>query len=162
MFCCDGIATYGTGCDGIATNGRSGWMGKPWWGFGGKGKGQKFIDMKWLTLERIKDQCRIERDFHDEDELLEMYGETAEDTVLNAVNRSYTDVMESYGQVPGPLVLASLMLADLSYQHRSPVSPQNMYMVPYAFDLMIKPYVRLARKSDNERLNDNRYGCPNL
>lgn len=43
--------------------------------------------MKWLTLEGIKAKCRIEPDFNEEDELLEMYGESAEETVLNALGR---------------------------------------------------------------------------
>ena len=43
--------------------------------------------MKWLTLERIKQQLRIEPDFHDEDDLLEEYGETAEDAILEVLNR---------------------------------------------------------------------------
>ena len=92
----------------------------------------------------MKAQCRIEQDFHDEDDVLGMYGESAEDTVLNALGRTYEDIIESYGKVPAPVMHASLMLADLSYQHRSPVGPQNMYMVPYTFDLLIKPYMRLA------------------
>ena len=116
--------------------------------------------MNWLTLEKIKAQCRIEPDFTDEDSLLEMYGDTAEETVLNAMNRSYTDVIEVYGRVPAPVVQASLMLVDLSYQHRSPVSPQQMYMVPYTFDLLIKPYMRLA--STTYEQNNNQYGCKNL
>lgn len=117
--------------------------------------------MKWLNLDKIKAQCRIETDFHDEDELLEMYGESAEETVLNALGRSYEDLMETYGKVPMAVVHASLMLVDLSYQQRSPVSPQNMYLVPYTFDLLIKPYMRLASNvNDNE--NTNRYGCKNL
>ena len=100
--------------------------------------------MKWLTIEKIKWQCRIEPEFTDEDELLEMYGESAEETVLNALGRSYTDLFEVYGRVPLPVVHASLMLVDVSYQHRSPVSGQNMYLVPYTFDLLLKPYMRLA------------------
>ena len=39
--------------------------------------------MKWLTLEKIKQQCRIEPDFHDEDTELEKYGVSAEQQVLN-------------------------------------------------------------------------------
>lgn len=116
--------------------------------------------MNWLTLDKIKAQCRIEADFTDEDSLLEMYGDTAEETVLNAMNRSYTDVIEVYGRVPAPVVQASLMLVDLSYQHRSPVSPQQMYMVPYTFDLLIKPYIRLT--STTYEQNNNQYGCKNL
>ena len=117
--------------------------------------------MKWLTLTRIKAQCRIEQDFTEEDELLEMYGESAEEAVLNALGRSYTDLFEVYGRVPMPVVHATLMLVDLSYQNRSPVGPQNMYQVPYTFDLLLKPYMRLADKTSNN-VNDNRYGCPNL
>lgn len=100
--------------------------------------------MKWLTLERIKQQCRIEQDFIEEDELLEMYGESAEETTLNALGRTYEDIVESYGKIPMPIIHASLMLVDLSYQNRSPISSQNMYQVPYTFDLLLKPYMRLA------------------
>ena len=117
--------------------------------------------MKWLTLTRIKAQCRIEQDFTEEDELLEMYGESAEEVLLNYLNRTYEDVIEVYGHVPAPLRHASLMLVDTSYQYRSPVSAQNMSLVPYTFDLLIKPYMRLADKKSNN-VNDNRYGCPNL
>ena len=100
--------------------------------------------MKWLTLERIKQQCRIEQDFTDEDDVLEDYGESAEETVLNTLNRTYEDIVEVYGKIPAPIRHASLMLVDVSYQHRNPVSGQNMYLVPYTFDLLLKPYMRLA------------------
>ena len=35
--------------------------------------------MKWLTLEQIKHQLRIEADFTEEDDLLEIYGERSLD-----------------------------------------------------------------------------------
>ena len=117
--------------------------------------------MKWLTLTRIKQQLRIEEDFTDEDDLLEMYGESAEEVLLNYLNRSYEDVMEVYGRVPAPLVHASLMLVDTSYQYRSPVSAQSMSQVPYTFDILVKPYMRLA-SAEYEQNNVNRYGCKNL
>ena len=118
-------------------------------------------DMKWLTLERIKQQCRIEPDFTEEDSLLEMYGESAEEVLLNHLCRSYENLMEVYGRIPAPLIHASLMLVDVSYQHRSPVSPQNMSIVPYTFDILVKPYMRLATGNENE-YNNNRYGRKNL
>ena len=104
--------------------------------------------MKWLTLEWIKKHSRI--DFDGEDDLLELYGESAEDTVLNVINRSYTDVIEHYGEVPKPLFVAALMLVETSYTQRAPVSMQNLYTVPYAFDMMVKPYMKLT--------NNNEYG----
>jgi hypothetical protein len=102
------------------------------------------INMKWLTLEKIKAQLRIEPDFTAEDTLLESYGESAETTLLNYLNRQYADILGSYGDVPLPLVQASLMLVDTSYQHRSPISVTNISLVPYTFDLLVKPYMRLT------------------
>ena len=98
--------------------------------------------MKYLSLEYIKQHSRI--DYDCEDGLLEAYGDSAEETVLNLLNRTYEDIVEVYGQVPAPIKHASLMLVDLSYNNRSPVSPQNMYQVPYTFDLLLKPYMKLA------------------
>lgn len=103
--------------------------------------------MKWLTLEWIKKHSRI--DFNDEDDLLELYGEAAEEAVLNICNRSYTDIVGTYGEVPKPLFVAALMLVEESYTQRSAVSPQNMYDVQ-GFDTMIKPYMKLT--------TNNRYG----
>lgn len=105
--------------------------------------------MKWLTLTRIKQQLRIEADFTEEDDLLEMYGESAEEVLLNYLNRSFDDVMEVYGRMPAPLTHAALMLVDTSYQYRSPVSTQSMSLVPYTFDILVKPYMRLTTCSCN-------------
>ena len=112
--------------------------------------------MKWLTLEWIKKHSRI--DFDCEDTLLELYGESAEDTVLNVIARSYTEVIEQYGEVPKPLFVAALMLVEVSYTQRAPISQQNMYTVPYAFDMMVKPYMKLATSNTNDNKNTQGYG----
>ena len=106
--------------------------------------------MKWLTLEQMKAQLRIEADFTAEDTLLVSYGESAEETLLNYLNRPYQDIIERYGKVPQPLVQASLMLVDVSYQHRSPISVTNISLVPYTFDLLVKPYMRLTSPDESE------------
>lgn len=98
--------------------------------------------MKWLTLDYIKSHSRI--DFDCEDDLLTMYGESAEDTVLSIIDRTYAEVVEKWTEVPAPLYEAALMLVDLSYQQRSPISAVNMYTVPYTFDFKIKPYMKLC------------------
>lgn len=103
-------------------------------------------DMKWLTLEQIKQQLRLDDDI--ENELLTSYGESAEATVLNYLNRSYQDLIDTYGKVPVPVVHASLMLVDVSYQYRSPINPTNISLVPYTFDILMKPYMRLASSED--------------
>ena len=115
--------------------------------------------MKWLTLEWIKKHSRI--DFNGEDDLLELYGEAAEDAVLNIINRSYTNVVETYGEVPKGLYVAALMQVEASYDHRSAVSLQNLYDVP-GFSMHLKPYVRLVCDDYEQELNNNKYGCKNL
>jgi len=97
--------------------------------------------MKWLTIDYIKQHSRICCDC--EDELLETYGESAEATVLNTLNTTYDDIIAEYGEVPAPLFHAALMLVDVSYNYRSPVSPTSIYVVPYTFDILIKPYMKL-------------------
>lgn len=101
--------------------------------------------MKFLTFDQIKAQLRLD-DIQAEEErdILELYGDAAEDMVLNTLNRTITDVYEQYGTVPKALVQAALMLVAQSYQHREPASQQNMYAVPYAFDLLLKPYMKLT------------------
>ena len=50
--------------------------------------------MKFINLEYIKEHSRI--DFDCEDSLLELYGEAAEETILNICNRSLDDIMQVY------------------------------------------------------------------
>mgnify|MGYP002519743612 FL=1 len=101
--------------------------------------------MKWLTIERIKQQCRIELEFHDEDCILELYGESAEDAIIEVLNRSYEDLFETYGRIPAPIVHASLMLVAQSYKDREKDLVQQVYE-NHTFSLLLKPYMRLANK----------------
>ena len=113
--------------------------------------------MKYLTFDQIKAQLRLDDEQAElERTLLEMYGESAEQTVLNLLNRTETDVHEQYGGIPKPIVHATLLLVDNAYKEHSPISPQSMSTVPYAFDLLLKPYMRLT--SENVNNNNNGYG----
>lgn len=108
--------------------------------------------MKFLTLDEIKDQCRIEHDFTLEDTLLTAYGGASENTLLRICNRSYSDLLENFGEgggeggtvVPADFRVAALMLAKHLYEHRGPTENVSVSMVPYALDLLIKPFIRLA------------------
>lgn len=104
--------------------------------------------MKWLTLKEIKQQLRIEPDFTDEDSLLVRYGDSAEAVVLNITGRTFEELkaMNPAGEdaIPADVWEATVMLVEVSYNQRSPISQQNMSVVPYAFDMKIKPYMKLA------------------
>ena len=98
--------------------------------------------MKILTLNYIEQHLRL--DCTCEGEILSLYGEAAEQTI--ATYLGYTTVEEmtkALDPFPAPLIQAALMLVDVSYQFRSPVSSQNMSIVPYTFDILVKPYVKL-------------------
>ncbi len=103
--------------------------------------------MKWLSIDFVKQHSRIDFDY--EDPLLELYIDSAEETVAQCLNRGKTvdemvaDLTAVYGHMPAPIYHATLMLVELSYQYRSPVGPQNIYMVPYTFDMLVKPYMKL-------------------
>lgn len=98
--------------------------------------------MKWLTLDYIKKHSRL--DYNIEDDLLTIYAESAEDQVLNDIGRSYAELIQWKGDVPKPIIHASLMLVDFAYEQRSPVDKINWSVVPYTYERLIKPYIRLA------------------
>ncbi len=100
--------------------------------------------MKWLTLDEIKSQLRIEQDFDLEDDKLTLYGESAEAMVCEYTRRTYDDFIDNYGEIPAPIREASLLLVVASYEVGSPVSMQQMYTVGYGFDMKVKTYMRLA------------------
>lgn len=98
--------------------------------------------LKIITLDEIKQHTRIDGSI--EDDVLEMYGESAETTVLNYIGLGLPEVLEKYGEVPTPIKHACLMLTAHSYTHREIAGQQNLYMVPYSFDLILKPYMKLS------------------
>lgn len=103
--------------------------------------------MKYLKIDYIKQHLRI--DFDCEDAELELYGESAEETMARYLNRGNTvdemvaDLESVYGHIPAPIRHATLMLVDVSYNNRSPISSTNMSMIPYTFDILVKPYMKL-------------------
>lgn len=106
--------------------------------------------MKWLSLNLIKKQSRI--DYQCEDELLELYGEAAEETILNLLGRSFINLVLTYNGVPKALYAAALMLVDVSYQHRNPISTNHLSIIPYTFDILIKPYMVLSENDCEDEL----------
>lgn len=97
--------------------------------------------MNIITLDEIKQHCRIDENY--EDDLLILYGESAEELVLNLCERSLDNLVETYGKIPANIKQACLMLVAHSANRREPVSMQNLYSVPYTLEALIKPYMIL-------------------
>ena len=105
--------------------------------------------MKWLTLEYIKAHSRI--DFADDDDALELYGNSAEEAVLTIIRRTEANVRDlNNGEVPAKIYQAALMLTELGYTQRSPVAITNIYAVDYTFDFLVKGLMRLDAATDIE------------
>ena len=105
--------------------------------------------MKFLTFDQIKAQLRLDdQQAEDERTLLEMYGTAAEELVLDLIRRTEEELLEEYGEMPKRIIQAALIIVAQSYQHREVTSQQNMSIVPYTFDLLIKPFMRLADKTE--------------
>lgn len=104
--------------------------------------------MKFLTIDYIKQHSRL--DFDCEDQMLELYGDAAEETLAGLLNRGKTvermvaSLIEDYGQMPARCYQAALILVEQAYNHRGPTNPTNMSIVPYGFDLFVKPLMRLT------------------
>ena len=117
-------------------------------------------ELKVVTMEELKLQMR--EDFDGEDEVINLYGCAAEDSVIGGTRRTLEELkrigyQESTGielkedevlpdgdWFPSRLKLAILMLAAHSHRNREPVSSITQNPVPYAFDVYVKPYRKLS------------------
>lgn len=107
--------------------------------------------MKFLTLPDIKAQCRIEPDFTEEDNLLELYGGAAENTLLRICNRTYGEILEKFGEdgkIPDDFTTAALLLTKHLYEHRGPTQNVPITMVPYTIDTLVMPFMKLGAREE--------------
>jgi hypothetical protein len=98
------------------------------------------ITLKFLSLEKIKAQARIESDFTEEDDYLMALGKAAERKLLKDICRSYDEVVEMEGEWPEDLTLAALLLTSNWYRHREPTENMSISVVPYAYEALYFPY----------------------
>lgn len=97
-------------------------------------------------MEYIKQHSRI--DFDCEDELLELYGDAAEEAMSQILNRGknteemVADLTEVYGHVPAPIFPATLMLVASLYKDREKDLVQQAY-ANTTFSILVKPYMKL-------------------
>ena len=97
--------------------------------------------MKYLTLDYIKDHSRICCGCEDRE--LERLAGSAEQAIMNLCGRTVEDLVECYGEVPPTVIHATLELVDNFYQHRGVTEPNSLSPIPYNFDLLLKPYIKL-------------------
>ena len=95
--------------------------------------------MNYLTLADIHNQVIIEDNFTEDDHLLEIMGDAAENFLEGHLNQALDDITaDNGGELPKNLYLALLMLVDYFYDARG--SGDN-HDIPPAFYVLCKPWM---------------------
>ena len=117
--------------------------------------------MKIVEMAELKQQMRV--DFDEEDDVIALYGSAAENAIVNESERTLDDLCrmgykeqtgaEAAADIevgveyfPRSLRLAVLMLAAHFYRNREPVASVNQVVVPYAYEVLCKPYKKLTER----------------
>ena len=94
--------------------------------------------MKYITLEDIHRQLRLEPDFTEDDDLLEGLGDADESFMEAHLNRALDDVAaDNSGELPKALWQALLMMVDYSYDESGSGESRP---VPDAYWILCKPW----------------------
>lgn len=95
--------------------------------------------MRYLTIEKIKQQCVIDEQYTDEDSFLESIGNAAEDYVEQMVNQNLDELVAENGQLPPSIEHACLIVVDFLYAVQRG-SNANDHSIPECVDKIIKLY----------------------
>ena len=110
--------------------------------------------MRWLTLTDIKDQLNINQSNTLYDRKLTRKGNAAEQFVLDDLQRTEAE-LKAFNtidptKVPDIIVEATLLIVCEMFEHNSPISMQNLYLVPYGFDALVSNYRKGTYSSVDE------------
>lgn len=94
----------------------------------------------YLDLDVIKKHLNVESDFTDDDELIVLYADAAEQAVQVHVNESIEDIAEKNGGcIPTPLFQAMLLMVGNLYQNREIVGTKTSAL-PFNYNYLIDLY----------------------
>jgi uncharacterized phage protein (predicted DNA packaging) len=94
----------------------------------------------YLDIDLVKKHLNIESGYTDDDELLLLYMEAAEDAVRVHVNEDLETIAEKNGGcIPTPLFQAMLLQVGNLYQNREIVGTK-VETVPFAYQYLINLY----------------------
>lgn len=115
---------------------------------------------KYVTLNELKKQMRV--DFEEEDDLIQTFGAAAEDSVLRGTGRTDEELLQMGWKeehpdedapeqldeefFPSRLKVAILILAAHFYRNREAVAGVAQNIVPYAYEVLTKPYKKLSNR----------------
>jgi hypothetical protein len=105
-----------------------------------------------VSLELFKKHVRAD-DFADDDTYLEHLLEVAQESVINATNRTEAELTEmGGGSFPVSLKHAIMLLGGHLYNQRESVSQVQLHAVPDSLQALIKPFRKLADDSGTDEV----------
>jgi uncharacterized phage protein (predicted DNA packaging) len=101
--------------------------------------------MALIKLATLKSYVHA-TEYTDDDEILQVILDSAEDYVVRATGRTQTELLEMGGgeSLPSQLILAVLMVAAARYALPEGESTQSVSEVPFGVTTMIKQFRKLA------------------
>lgn len=108
----------------------------------------KDTGLRWLSVDAIKTQCRI--DFDCEDAELVQFGVAAEQAILDLTRRTYENFIDTYGRIPDPIFNATLLLTQSLYKNRDAEEQRDSKEIAFGFSFMVKNYMVLTGRSPLE------------
>ena len=98
--------------------------------------------MNYLDLDIIKKQLRMDASFTDDDDILNVYGDSAEEFTEQHLNCALDDIAaENSGSLPKNLINAMLMLVDYMYDNSGSGESRDL---PNAFWILCKPWQKYS------------------
>lgn len=108
--------------------------------------------MTVVSLELFKKHVRAD-DFADDDTYLAHLLEVAQESVINATNRTEAELTEmGGGAFPVSLQHAIMLLGGHLYNQRESVSQVQLHAVPDSLQALIKPFRKLADDSGTDEV----------
>lgn len=95
--------------------------------------------LNYLTLDEIKKQLNVDADFHEDDEFLELLGESVEDLTSNLIDCSLDELVAQNGDLPAGVRHAMRMLCDYVYSQQRGSSGESND-IPNAIFTILKLY----------------------
>ena len=95
--------------------------------------------LQFLTIDEIKKQLNVDLEYHDDDEFLELVGESAEDMIAQLIDCPIEQVEAKFGEVPASIRHAARMLCDYMYSQQRGSSGESID-IPEAIFTILKLY----------------------
>ena len=89
----------------------------------------------YLTISQIKAHLNINQDFHEDDDLLILYLQVAEDAISKRIDKKLSDCVDpTTGYLEKSIIQSILLLIGQFYANREATSPTSVSEIPIGFE----------------------------